>query len=155
MHPRRSQTGRLILVTAGLDSRKVEREVERFTLAAEGIGETSVQVGKLPIQSDVAPSFAALVAEIDGPKGPIRVSSAPLYYRFEKGYHAAVVYNADSLATQSDWGLKTVNPMDVQGRIIETDGRITDAAPLARRAADEALARQEGPRGFSTFLRAS
>jgi hypothetical protein len=147
-------TGRLVLVTAGLDSRKVERELERFTLAADGIGETSVQVGKLPIQSDAAPSFAALVAEIDGPKGPIRISSAPLYYRFEKGYSAAAVYNASSLASQPDWGLKTDNPMDVQGRIIEIDGRITDAALLAKHAADEALARKEGPRGFSALLRA-
>jgi hypothetical protein len=146
-------TARVLVVTAGLDGRKIERELQRFTLAAEAIAEANVQLSKLPIQSEAALSFAALLAEVDGPKGTIRVSSTPVYYRFQKGYTEAVLYNADEVAKLPNGGLMTEDLMDVRGRILEADGSVTDAADALARTAVTNLSLGKGVQGLSGFGR--
>ncbi len=148
----RTVSGRLMLVTAGLDGRKIERELQRFSLAGKRTMDASIEVIQLPVQSEVAPSFAALVAEMESPSGMTKVSSRPLYYRFQKGYAEAVLFGSNELTKEPDWGLRTDKPTEVQGRILEIDGQFTDAAELGRGAAEAAVSSGSGRQGLSTIV---
>jgi hypothetical protein len=149
----REVKGRIVLVSSGLDGRVVERILEDFVLPARGSRELTVPIGKLPIQSEESTSFVAAVAEVQRPNGTLRISTAPLYYRFQNGYSEAAIYNADEAGKLADWGVKTKNPMVVQGRILDPDGRITDAAEAAARAAAEARLSGKGRQGVTMFGR--
>ena len=149
----REVKGRLVLVSSGLDGRVVERSLEDFVLPARGSRELTVPIGKLPIQSEESTSFVALVAEVQRPTGTLRISTAPLYYRFQNGYSEAAIYNADEAGRLPDWGVKTQNPFVVRGRILEADGSITDGAEAAARAAEEGRLSGKGRQGLTMFGR--
>jgi hypothetical protein len=149
----RDVKGRLVLVSSGLDGRVVERILEDFVLPARGSRELTVPIGTLPIQSEQSTSFVAVVAEVPRPNGTLRISTAPLYYRFQNGYSEAAIYNADEAGKLPDWGVKTQNPMVVQGRILEADGRVTDAADAVARAAEVSRLSGKGRQGLTMFGR--
>ena len=144
-------TGRITLVAQGLDGRKVVRVLEKFLLPARASREVMVPIGKLPIQSEVSLSFLALIAEVERPKGIVHISTPALYYRFRNGYQEALVYNAREAAKIPFEPPGTQDMIDVQGRILEVDGTVTDAALVAARAAEEARASDQGKQALSTF----
>jgi hypothetical protein len=141
--------GRIMLVAQGLDGRKIERVLEKFAVPAGARREIALPLGKLPIQSEVSLSFVALVAEVERPKGVVRITTPPLYYQFRNGYQEALVYNAAEVAKIPF--PTTQNMMDVQGRIVEEDGTVTDAAELSARKAEETSKTDQGYQGLSTF----
>ncbi len=141
--------GRLVLVSSGLDGRVVERILEDFVLPARGSRELTVPIGKLPIQSEESTSFVAVVAEVERPTGTLRVSTAPLYYRFRNGYSEAAIYNSDAAGNLADWGVNTKSPMVIAGRIVEADGHITDAAEAVARTAADAKLSGKGRQGLT------
>src|SRR5688572_14190755 len=75
----RTVTGRLVLVTSGLDGRLVERPLQSFSLPVGLSLGVPIPVGRLAIQSEVSTSLAAVVAEVDRPQATLRVSTQPIY----------------------------------------------------------------------------
>ncbi len=81
----------------------------------------------LPVQSEVALSFAALQVELAGPVGPVRPSSTrQLYYIFSGGYAQAELYTSNEVLTLPDHGLRTADPMNVSGRVLDAQGAVQE-----------------------------
>jgi len=129
--------GRLFLVTAGLDSRRIKRPLQDFKLSPKGSLEVIVPVDALPIQSENSTSRVRLHAEIQRANGTtVQSFTPPLYYQFQQSYTKAQFFNEQDVGDLPD--LTTLDLFDVQGRIREADGTWTDAAVAAAATAEEA-----------------
>ena len=144
--------GRLFLVTAGLDSRRIKRPLQDFKLSPKGSLEVIVPVEALSIQSENSTSRVRLHAEIHRANGTtVQSFTPPLYYRFQQGYAKAQFFNELDLG---DLDTTNLDLFDVRGRIKEADGTWTDAAVAAAATAEEASRTGGGRVGLTAFGRA-
>ena len=126
------QDVRVSVVASGLDGRLAETKLESFRLQAGAERRVSVRVGNLPIQSEVAPSWASLDVVIDRPDGAVHITSTPVYYHFQNAYKEAKFYGSHEAALSSaSSGVSSAvalgaavasDTMDVRGRILQDDG---------------------------------
>jgi hypothetical protein len=133
------QRGELFLEAAGLDGQTVKRRLGAFRLAEHETREVSVSVQNLPIQSEVASTFVAIMAEHHRNDGAVLISStAPLYYYFRNGYRDAIFYDENDVATKVDSKVLERDDMLIEGRILQEDGSWLAAADssLQQAAAD-------------------
>jgi hypothetical protein len=147
--------GRIFLVAAGLDSRRIKRPVQDFTLSGKDRLEVKVPVGALPVQSENSTSRIRVHVEIDRPNGQtVQSFTPPLYYKFQENYAKAQFFSDRDIGNLPGGGVTTQNLLDVQGRIIDTDGTVREAAAAAAAAAEEAARTGGGRVGLTGFGRA-
>ena len=122
-----AQQGTVVATAIGLDGQRAERPVGTFNLAAGATQDVSVPMSALPVQSEVALSFAVLQVELAGPVGSVRPSSTrQVYYIYSGGYTQAELYTSDEVLTIPDHGLRTADPMDVRGRVLDAQGAVQE-----------------------------
>jgi hypothetical protein len=121
-----TKEGRLLMVAIGLDGRKAERPLGTFSLAAGARATIAVPVSALPIQSEVATSFARVQVEIERAQGVVRLSTDFLYYIFSGGYEQAELYSAEEVKEQPNGGVRTTDLTDVRGRVLDANGAIQE-----------------------------
>jgi hypothetical protein len=149
----REVNGRLFLVTAGLDSRRIKRPLQDFKLSPKGSLEVTVPVDALTIQSETSVSRVRIHAEIQRANGStVQSFTPPLYYQFQESYTKAQFFNEQDLGDLPD--TTKLDLFDMQGRIREADGSWTDAAVAAAATAKEASRTGGGSVGLSAFGRA-
>jgi hypothetical protein len=140
------QQGRLVLAAVRLASRVANRPVGKFSVPARGRTTVTVPVSALPIQCEVALSYAVLQAEIDSPEGVLRLSSRLLHYIFSGGYTQAELYSDDEVRMLPNGGLRTSDPMDVRGKVLDASGTMQDIDDKANATPGR------GRQGFSVRL---
>jgi hypothetical protein len=118
--------GRLVLWAAGLDGRSAQRSLGTFKLAARASSAVSVPVSALPVQSEVATSFAQVQVELDRPIGVVRLPTIPLYYIFSGGYAQVELYSDDEVKLLPNGGVRTADIMDVRGRVLDANGTLQE-----------------------------
>jgi hypothetical protein len=129
--------GRLLLVASGLDGQLAQRPSGTFSVASRAKTTVSVPVSALPIQSEVATSFAVLQVELDRPQGVVRLSTDLLHYIFSGGYARAELYTGDEVRKLPYGGLRASDPADVRGRILDASGAVQQIDARAMAATGE------------------
>jgi hypothetical protein len=118
-----TQQARVLITAAGLDGQMVEREVGKYKLAPGATSDVTLPISSLPVQSELAMSFAALQVETVRGSQVIRASQTrPAYYIFSGGYAQAELYSSDEVADLPNGGLLATDFMDVRGRVLDATG---------------------------------